>query len=122
VVDDAVAFVAELLCATETPTDAADALQVAVVEAVGNVVRHAAAPAGDFSIGVHRCENVAVIEILDHGPGFNMRPSAMPDALAECGRGVALMQQLCDSVEYRRAIDGNRLVLKKRISPFATSR
>ena len=87
-----------------------------MLEAVGNVVRHAAQRACEFSVEITRKGNLAIIEVVDHGPGFDMRRAAMPDAFQEYGRGLPIMQTLCDSVEYRACADGNRLVLTKRIA------
>jgi len=93
----------------------AESLLLSVMEAIGNVIRHAAGKARDFSITVERARDIAVVEVLDHGPGFTLHPRPMPDVHAENGRGVPLMQRLCDSVEYSTSVEGNRLVLKKRL-------
>jgi serine/threonine-protein kinase RsbW len=119
VVEAAVTFAAERLRAGKFSDDVAQALQLALLEAVGNVVRHAAGRACEFSIAVTRDVDTAVIEVVDYGPGFELHLVQMPEPFAEGGRGLPLMQRLCDSVEYRTASDGNRLVLKKRIAPRA---
>lgn len=119
VVDAAVTFAVERLRAGKFSDDVAQALQLAVIEAVGNVVRYAAGRACEFSVAVTREGDTAVVEVVDHGPGFKLHRRSMPHALAEGGRGLPLMQRLCDSVEYRTATDGNRLVLRKRVAPQA---
>jgi anti-sigma regulatory factor (Ser/Thr protein kinase) len=96
--------------------EAAALLEMAVMEAVGNVVRHAAQKTCEFSVEIARDGDDAVVVVVDHGPGFELRSTDMPDAYQEYGRGLPLMQRLCDSVEYRAAAGGNRLVLKKRVS------
>jgi anti-sigma regulatory factor (Ser/Thr protein kinase) len=116
VVEAAVRFAASRLRATKVAKDFAGPLEMAVLEAVGNVVRHAAHRACEFTIEVMRNDDVAIVEVVDHGPGFDLRPVQMPDAYQECGRGLPLMQSLCDSVEYLPGEDGNRLVLTKKVA------
>ena len=115
VVEQAVSFAADTLRATDVAAQSAESLTIAVLEAVGNVVRHAAKHACEFTVEVRRDGDHAVVAVVDHGPGFELRPAKMPDSFQECGRGVPLMQTLCDSVEYLAGADGNRLVLTKRI-------
>jgi anti-sigma regulatory factor (Ser/Thr protein kinase) len=115
VIDAAVNFATERMREQRVDKDSIGALTLALVEAVGNVIRHAAGSALEFTVEVGLRQSTAFVSVIDHGPGFQMRPCAMPPALAERGRGVPLMQRLCDSVEYRQANGGNRLILKKRL-------
>jgi anti-sigma regulatory factor (Ser/Thr protein kinase) len=114
VIDSAIDFANERLNARRIDKDSIVALSFALVEAIGNVVRHAAGKAYEFTVEIGFDRSTVCICVVDHGPGFRMRPAPMPPALDERGRGVPLMQRLCDSVEYHQGSGGNRLVLKKR--------
>ncbi|MBC5804659.1 MAG: ATP-binding protein [Candidatus Eremiobacter antarcticus] len=93
---------------------AGEELELAVGEAVANVVRHAAKPPGTFEL-ILRAEQQAVEAIItDYGAGFDLYERAMPAATAEHGRGLAIIQQLCDDVAYHCS-QPNKLVLLKRI-------
>ncbi len=93
---------------------AGEELELAVGEAVANVVRHAAKPPGTFEL-ILRAEQLAVEAIItDYGAGFDLYERAMPAATAEHGRGLAIIQQLCDDVAYHCS-QPNKLVLLKRI-------
>lgn len=91
-------------------------LQVAVGEAISNVLRHAYAgdADGNIEIDVRREGVTLVVSIGDHGTWIDRRP---PDDMlsSEEGRGIALMRALVDSVEIERAADGTTVHL--RISP-----
>jgi anti-sigma regulatory factor (Ser/Thr protein kinase) len=117
VIEDAMAYASERLRALRIDSASLEALELALLEALGNVVRHAAGRAHDFSIAIKRRGRTASVEVVDFGPGFELRRARMPQAYAEHGRGLPLMQRLCDSVEYFTASngDGNRLILKKRV-------
>jgi serine/threonine-protein kinase RsbW len=114
--DDAVEYTMQRLEAADVAADTAESVVVAVKEAIGNVVRHAASAAHSFELIVGVRRGYVVIEVVDFGPGFRLSTCEMPDALAESGRGLPLMRRLCDSVAYHRSDAGNRLVLKKRIA------
>ena len=118
VIEAAMAYASERLRALRIDNASVEALELAVLEAVGNVVRHAVGRAHDFSIAIKRRGRTASVEVVDFGPGFELRRARMPQASAEQGRGLPLMQRLCDSVEYHVAPlgDGNRLILKKRVA------
>ena len=118
VVDAALRYTRERLEAADVAKEAADCVLVAVLEALGNVVRHACAAARhpDFVLSVEVHRGCAVVEVIDHGPGFTLIKRQMPGAFAEGGRGLALMQSLCDSVSYTKDRDGNHLTIRKRIA------
>jgi serine/threonine-protein kinase RsbW len=109
----------------------ADEVELAVVEALNNVVEHAYGLRPDQSIEVTvelDPEGLAV-EILDQGraaePGYLEKPRLESldfdetdiAGLAESGRGSALLHLLLDEVRYRTEAGGNRLRLVKRIEP-----
>lgn len=80
-------------------------LALAVSEAAGNVIRHAG-PVGHLEL-IRDDNRALIVHVIDDGPG--MPPAgaaARPGAEHDSGRGLYLMQQLCDHVEYRTGPTG----------------
>lgn len=88
--------VAELLSGAGWAAEAVDDAVLAVHEALVNALRHGG--------GVRRAaagfdEGSLVVKVWDQGSGFEMPGSiAMPDRLAERGRGLFLMRRLAGDV------------------------
>ncbi|MGP4000023.1 ATP-binding protein [Streptomyces sp. 8N706] len=94
-------------------------LSIALTEACANAVEHGGGPSSDGSPGIYRVTayldgEKCRIEVTDSGPGFpqartvrrrSPRPPAlapaMPDAQAEHGRGLYLIEALADHVHVR---------------------
>jgi anti-sigma regulatory factor (Ser/Thr protein kinase) len=90
------------------------ALEVAVGEAINNVIEHAYGPAGGIvQVCAWRDGDAIVVEVRDHGRWRSDRPDG-----AQRGRGIRLMQGLADSVDFRRAPEGTtvRLAVSSRAS------
>jgi len=88
--------------------------QLAVCEGVTNVIRHAR-PNNSCRVDLTvRGESITAV-IVDFGPGFSLRPTPMPGPGSTGGRGIPLMQKLCDSVRYDRNTP-NRLILTKSLA------
>lgn len=93
-------------------------LHLAVTEAVNNAIIHAHLCQSDIlvhiDVGISGGEVIVVVR--DFGPGFD--PSAIPDPrlpenlLLEGGRGVFLIRNLADVVEFRRADPGMTVMIK----------
>jgi serine/threonine-protein kinase RsbW len=89
-----------------------DALIFAVGEALANAIEHA----GGDEIEV-RCQvdgNLLQVSITDKGTGFDELPNRnvpLPDALAERGRGIPLMQRCTDVFHVRSVPDGGTEVV-----------
>jgi GAF domain-containing protein len=104
------------------------AVELALQEALANAVRHGCA--NDPSKQVQCCVACSAageltIVVRDPGPGFN--PTAVPDPLADTnvfkssGRGIFLINQLMDEVQF--ADDGRQLQMRKiRRAPSAEHR
>ncbi len=97
--------------------------QTAVTEAVTNAVQHGSpdGPGGQFHVLGRRTGAGALhVEVTDSGLGLPLdapRP-LMPEPDAAAGRGLPLMQELADTVEFRSVPRGLRVVLvKHRPSP-----
>ncbi len=88
--------------------EAADDFMVAVQEAVINAMQHGQ---GDITAeGYCRCQDSKVgikVRIIDQGPGVEVEDNRpMPDALAEHGRGIPLIQQYTDEAHFIRDKQG----------------
>lgn len=81
--------------------DAIHDIELALTEAVTNVLDHAATTDDyEVSAGIHG--NLCVIEVIDRGSGFDSNAVGHGDAddAAEDGRGIQLMRALVDRVTF----------------------
>ncbi|WP_066557225.1 ATP-binding protein [Croceicoccus bisphenolivorans] len=97
-------------------------LDLALVEAANNIVQHGLGPdEGEIGLSVDFAGTQVTMTLSDNGPpapeGLFATPAQAPDHFAESGRGMMIMSQCVDSIEYRREGDVNVLVLKKRLLP-----
>jgi anti-sigma regulatory factor (Ser/Thr protein kinase) len=73
-------------------------------ELVGNVVRHAPGP---IALELFWDRHVAVLRVVDRGPGFDWNgAAALPELFAECGRGLYIAHRVARRLRVRR-IAGN---------------
>jgi serine/threonine-protein kinase RsbW len=98
--------------------DRAD-LRLAFSEACANAVLHGS-PRGRES-RFHVCcelhERHLVVEVRDEGTGFEFRgPCPLPTGYVERGRGIFLMHQMVDAVEFDRQPQGMVVRLVKRLN------
>jgi anti-sigma regulatory factor (Ser/Thr protein kinase) len=83
------------------------ALQVAVGEALNNVIEHAYRESdGALRVRARRDGDAVVVEVSDSGRWGSDRPDG-----AQRGRGILLMQGLADSVDIRKAPEGTTVRL-----------
>ncbi|HZY98154.1 MAG TPA: ATP-binding protein [Candidatus Baltobacteraceae bacterium] len=81
-----------------------DAAALIFGELVGNVVRHAPGP---ISIDIFWESDIAVLRVVDRGPGFDWDGHArLPDRFAESGRGLFIAFSVAHNLKVRR-IPGN---------------
>ena len=68
-------------------------------------------------------EKSVVVTVLDEGPGFDFQgwqPSH--DLMRQRGRGILIMREFCDTVEFGRHADGRFLIrLTKLLEPTPDS-
>lgn len=91
-------------------------LLLAVVEAVNNAIVHGNHEDESKKVSIHYVFNDSEIlfTVTDEGEGFD--PSLVPDPTAienlekDCGRGIYLMNCLCDEILFQ---DGGRTVMMK---------
>lgn len=102
-------FVRQVLTEHEIPSPADNHLELAVIEAVSNIIRHGC----DSELGEGiRCEfrfapEEITVELIYHGSPFNP-PDHIPEITepAEGGMGLFLIQQCVDDSEYREIAPG----------------
>jgi len=104
----------------DMPTMACYNVQLAVDEAVDNVITHAykGDPAGRVRLTFELWPDRLVIQVRDWGLGFD--PSAIPapdfERFGGSGYGVYLIRQLMDSVTYEpETAEGNCVTLVKMV-------
>ena len=100
------------------PREEVEDFQTAITEAVTNAVRHGS-PRGasnQFQVIAYRLVDVAIaVDVLDSGPGLRTHQPVpvMPEPEATSGRGLPLMQELADAVQYVPTAKGMRVRLIK---------
>ncbi|HLW37697.1 MAG TPA: ATP-binding protein [Candidatus Eremiobacteraceae bacterium] len=113
-IKEAVEFTNARLRLAHVPKGVAQTVVSAMVEGVGNAIRHAKVGGKPkFVLSVRATNRHVTIEVTDFGPGFSLDGQSMPALLAEGRRGIPIMKALMDAVEYVRSDNGNRLRLKK---------
>ena len=97
----------------DCPRQVIEELGTAVIEACTNAMEHGNGLDPDCAIEVHFLvdENRIAVEVMDQGGGFDYgtwKPAE--DLLRERGRGILIMREFTDSLDYDRAADGRFLV------------
>jgi len=97
-----------------------DELSTSVIEACTNAMEHGNGMDADRFVELHfdfAPEHI-LVTVLDSGPGFDFAHWSPPeDLLRERGRGITIMREFCDSLEFDRAPDGRfRVRLLKAIA------
>lgn len=108
-----------LLLGLNVPEESVDDVAVALSEACGNVIRHAAGT-DEYGVRLSVDAQYCSIEVCDLGPGFDAEVMAEDAAsldevaAAEDGRGLPLLQALMDDLEFVRDDDTTTVRLVKR--------
>jgi serine/threonine-protein kinase RsbW len=133
---DKVALVARAvraLCSDVLDEEASDAVEISLVEAINNVIKHgyAGQPGRDVGVLVTMRQGEVEIEVVDQAVPMEagLLASASEDrfafditnldAIPEGGMGLALIRMNMDEVEYRSGNGENRLRMVKRLPPRA---
>ena len=86
-------------------------LALAVSEAAGNVVKHGGGT-GNFEL-IQDDGRALIAKVSDNGPGMPVAaPTALPPHEHDGGRGLYLIQEAVDRVEYRTGPDGTTVHLE----------
>lgn len=116
------------LGAADIPDDAAGTIEIALAEALNNIVEHAYQPGapGPISMTLSAGETCVSCELRDRGMAlaeFKPPERAAPDltgaraTLPEGGFGRSLIFALADRVRYQRHDTENRLILDFELAP-----
>jgi serine/threonine-protein kinase RsbW len=92
-------------------------LNLVLTEALSNVIKYAGGASEALRVCIRVEGGSLSIEVYDQGEGFEFDklPYDEPEALAERGRGMFIIRQLMDSVDYYKTKDGNVLEMKKKL-------
>lgn len=105
-------------------------IELCVIEAVTNSIKHAYGEKSGQEVMIifTLSDNEAVFEICDKGKPMDPERLKTADlgtshvekqdinSIADCGRGLGIMKEIMDGVEYRPGNEFNCLVLKKSVS------
>ena len=105
-------------------------IELCVIEAVTNSIKHAYGEKSGHEVMIifTLSDNEAVFEICDKGKPMDPERLKTADlgtshvekqdinSIADCGRGLGIMKEIMDGVEYRPGNEFNCLVLKKSVS------
>ena len=116
------AFVSSFLADLRAPVDVSTEIQLAVGEAAANANRHGHRADGRGEVRVYcALEGPSVtITIADDGGGFDpgkVDATALPDRFASGGRGLFLMRELMDEVEFESTDSGTTVTMYRKITP-----
>ena len=90
--------------------------ELAIVEATNNVAEHGNTTEDDskFQLDIMIDAQTVEVRVTDHTPGFDYPDTVdLPDPLSEGGRGLFLIETICDSVHYLKGEGINCLVMSK---------
>jgi len=109
----------------------ASEVELCVVEAVTNVIRHSyhGEPGRTVAVAVDSFDNCLQFEVTDNGTPMNAEQAdrlvhgakvvdpgpVQSSELSEGGRGLQIMHDLLDEITYAREVSLNRLTLRKRL-------
>lgn len=111
-VPEAREFVHSAAVDSDLPENRTADLLIAVSEACSNVVAHADGSA-QMRVEVHTDDERLKIVVADDGQGFVVNGHLeMPAPDAAGGRGLALMELLCDDVAVETSDHGTRITLE----------
>ena len=114
-------FVSSFLNDLRVPVDVSTEILLAVGEAAANANRHGRRDDGRSEIRVYcALEGPSVtITIADDGQGFDpgsVDSAALPDKFASGGRGLFLMREMMDEVEFESTDSGTTVTMYRKIS------
>lgn len=92
-------------------------LNLVLTEATANAIKHARDddPKNTVKISIQLQECALIIQVYDHGQGFDLEKVPLPDFdhPKESGMGLFLIRSMMDSVTYTRLDDCNVLEIIK---------
>jgi serine/threonine-protein kinase RsbW len=98
------------------PGEASEDIRLAVTEACANAVRHS--DVNEYVVRLNVDDALCEVEVVDLGEGFDAEAVPAPSVEhLENGRGLFLMQELVDDLEFVRDGEGMHVKLTKRWAP-----
>ncbi|MGP3931820.1 MULTISPECIES: ATP-binding protein [unclassified Nonomuraea] len=92
-----------------------DDIELMLTEACSNVIKHAA-PSDDYRVCAIVDDERCVIQVVDHGGGFDPREIVDHGPGSEHGRGLQIMRALADDIRFaNKHEDGAMVCLEKRL-------
>jgi hypothetical protein len=76
--------------------ETAYAVKLAVIELAGNIIKHS----GTRALMNMECEGDIIKILFKGGKCFNLKEICLPPSDFECGRGIYLVKEVCESLEY----------------------
>jgi anti-sigma regulatory factor (Ser/Thr protein kinase) len=117
-VKSARAFIRHQLRGAGAPHDVIANVELAAAEACNNVILHSGSRTFTVQVGVE--DGTAVIVVADAGNGFDPpRHPTMPEPESEGHRGLALMQELVDTVDVISTDRGTTVLLTEPLEQSA---
>jgi serine/threonine-protein kinase RsbW len=104
-------FVYSRACALGLPPPRADLLTLAVSELATNTLQHTT---GGGSVRVRAAQGWLVCDVVDRGATRTFGRE-MPPADAVRGRGLAIVERICDEVTVAASTEGTRVRLRMRL-------
>lgn len=108
---DVRAFVAARATAIGLPARRVELLVLAVSELATNTLQHTH---GGGVVRVFKQPGVLVCDVVDQGPARHLGRS-MPAADSVGGRGLAIVERVCDEVETSAVAEGTRVRIRLRL-------
>jgi anti-sigma regulatory factor (Ser/Thr protein kinase) len=100
-------LIRRLLGELAVEAERAGEIELAVSEAIGNVIQHARVPPGQlYHVRIDCFSDRLCFRVEDRGQGFVRAAVPQPDEERPGGRGVWLMEQLADHLTIRVAKEG----------------
>ncbi|MGC4947844.1 ATP-binding protein [Streptomyces sp. DT224] len=90
-------------------------IRLCVSELATNALLHGVPPGWEFSVGLHRAEDLVRLEVRDSGPGQPHVQRAADDACS--GRGLHLVRELADDFGVDDHVVGKTVWLIFKTSP-----
>lgn len=105
-------------CSLDFPESVADDIELSVAEALANAVKHGSSGSDNVVTAICRVtEDQLVIDVLDHGPGFERESTNTNGLWAENGRGLRLIYHLMDKVRISKTCKGAKIRMTKAKQP-----
>jgi serine/threonine-protein kinase RsbW len=103
--------VQEFLRAQGVADEKALNIRIAMAEACNNAIQYAVSDqSGEIRVSIQNGR--ITITITDHTPGFDLPDhSTLPETTSEHGRGLFLIREIMDRVEYLRGKTANKLIM-----------